>query len=97
MGKKARLKALRKKLHQELGNTYEMDVDGEQKLSKLIEDPDYEMVFMDAGIPLYVFISEKKGEMAALGEPLAVRGAKALFADAMARTIADSDWKPSLN
>lgn len=97
MGKKARLKALRKKIDKELGSDYQMDVDAKKQLDQLIDDPDYEMVFMDMGIPLYVFINEKKGGMAALGEPVAVRGAKALFADAMARTIADFDGKPSLN
>ena len=97
MGRKAKIKAIRNRLLSSTKQSYEKDVDAMEKISQLHKDPDYEMVFMDPHVPIFVFVKHKDGELAIVGKPEAIPEMRKCFSQAIAETLLEKSERASEN
>ena len=87
MGKKAKKRKQKKVLDCLLDPRSLEPNEFEGQLMKYIEDPDYEMLFMNSAVPVYVFSNKNTHELATIG----ARGACLATRQAVVRALADEE------
>tara|TARA_A100001015_G_C15016470_1_gene725791 strand:+ start:599 stop:892 length:294 start_codon:yes stop_codon:yes gene_type:complete len=97
MGKKAKKRAKRKESPLELGTERFLEVEAHETIMRYVDDPDFETIWMDPSIPLFVFMNKKTNEVASLGDIEAVMESRDAWARAVAETTREFKEKARLN
>ena len=91
------MRAMRNRIANATTQTYEEGVNAFEKVSELMEDPDNQMIFMDPNVPVFVFINEKTGATAILGDPEIIPEIREELDHALAEALLEKSDKASLN
>ena len=97
MGKKAKKRAKRKELPLDSARESFTEVDAHQAIMRYVNDPDFETVWMDPQVPLFVFMNKKTNELASIGDVDAVMESRDAFNRAAAETTREFAEKARLN
>ena len=97
MGKKAKKRAKRTEPSNDPSTERFGEVDAHEAIMRYVDDPDFETVWMDPQVPLFIFMNKKTAEIASIGDVDAVMESRDAFDRAVTETTREFAEKARLN
>ena len=97
MGKKAKKRAKRKESVFDHATERFTEVDAHEAIMRYVKDPDFETLWMDPSVPLFVFINKETNEVASIGDIDAVKESRDAWGRAIDETRREFAEKARLN